>query len=286
MKQAVILSHFQAKILLDAGGLQQVEVSPNLGLTKTVADISKDGVCFWDLLTISWDTIKTIAKKPNTVFKITGSSIEKIQTISDLTGRVFSLYPTEKAPTMLVSGLLMHRVKGTDPLEDTKWKVKAISPAKGRVLDTATGLGYTAIMAARTADRVDTIELDPAAVEMTRQNPWSKELFENPAIVRHQGDAAQVVTTFEDNAFSAIIHDPPVIGLGGDLYGLAFYQQLFRVLAPRGRLFHYIGNPDSPSGKRTTQGVMRRLAEAGFERVATYPKAFGVTAYRAAPGRR
>ncbi len=279
-EKAVILSHFQAKILLDAGSLQQVEVSPDLGLTKITADISKDGVRFWEGLAIAWDDLKTIAKKPNTVFRISADSIEKIQAISDLTGRVFSLYPTEKAPTMLVSGLLMHRVKGTDPLEDTKWKVKAISPAKGRVLDTATGLGYTAIFAARTASRVDTIELDPAAVEMTRQNPWSKELFLNPAIVRHQGDAAHVIQTFEDSAFSAILHDPPAIGLGGDLYGKAFYQQLYRVLAPRGRLFHYIGNPKSPSGKKTTQGVMKRLAEAGFERVAPYPQAFGVTALK------
>jgi hypothetical protein len=56
------------------------------------------------------------------------------------------------------------------------------------------------------------------------------------------------------------------------------YAELFRVLRRRGRLFHYIGNPASPSGKSVTQGVVRRLKEADFTCVEPAPRAFGVVA--------
>jgi predicted methyltransferase len=45
-----------------------------------------------------------------------------------------------------------------------------------------------------------------------------------------------------------------------------------------GRLFHYVGNPDSPSGNSTTAGVIKRLNEVGFRDVQRVPAAFGVVA--------
>ncbi|MBI93769.1 MAG: hypothetical protein CME05_11270 [Gemmatimonadaceae bacterium] len=54
--------------------------------------------------------------------------------------------------------------------------------------------------------------------------------------------------------------------------------QQHRVLARHGRLFHYIGNLESPSGKRVVPGVIRRLEEAGFVDVKRHPEAFGVSA--------
>jgi predicted methyltransferase len=94
------------------------------------------------------------------------------------------------------------------------------------------------------------------------------------------GDAFEVVTTFEDQSFSRIIHDPPVISLAGELYSGVFYQQLFRVLKRGGRLFHYIGDLNSKSSGTITRGVLRRLQEAGFSRVVQTPEAFGVVAYK------
>jgi predicted methyltransferase len=71
-----------------------------------------------------------------------------------------------------------------------------------------------------------------------------------------------------------------MFSLAGDLYSLAFYQQAIRVLKHNGRIFHYIGDPESKTGVRVTAGVIRRLQEAGFRRVRRAPRAFGVVAYK------
>jgi uncharacterized protein len=88
------------------------------------------------------------------------------------------------APTLLISGIPMHRIKDTTPLLDTRQKLKALGKPYGRILDTATGLGYTAIQAAQTANQVITIEFDPAVHDICRLNPWSAELFTKPASSR------------------------------------------------------------------------------------------------------
>ena len=181
---------------------------------------------------------------------------------------------------MLIAGFVMHRIKDIDPMQDTLRKIAAISPVVGRVLDTATGLGYTAIEAARTADEVVTIELDPGAQEMARLNPWSRDLFTDPKIRQMMGDAFEVVPTFEDGSFDRIIHDPPVFSLAGELYSGAFYRELYRILKRGSRLFHYIGNLESKSSGTVAKGALKRLQEAGFARVVRRPEAFGFVAYK------
>ena len=53
------------------------------------------------------------------------------------------------------------------------------------------------------------------------------------------------------------------------------------ILAKKGgRVVHYIGDPQSPNGARTTRGVVERLRAAGFARVQPNPAAFGVVAVR------
>jgi predicted methyltransferase len=182
---------------------------------------------------------------------------------------------------MLLAGFFMHRVKGSDPMRDTEAKLATLRPVMGTVLDTATGLGYTAIAAARTTFEVTTIELDPTVLEIARRNPWSSELFERPNIRQLVGDAAALVRDMPAASVDRIIHDPPVLALSGDLYGLAFYRELARVLRPGGRLFHYVGRPDSASGAKVGRGVARRLSDAGFARVTPAPTAFGYVAEKA-----
>jgi uncharacterized protein len=275
------LSHYQAAVLLEAhrSGRDMVVVSLDLGLTTTEVMLTPDRLILPGAV-LAWNEIEEILRHDTACFAVENNRAQMIRGYSDLTGRVYGLMPTEAAPTMLISGLPMHRIKGTNPQRDTLAKIKAIAPITGRVLDTCTGLGYTAIEAAKTAEHVITIELDPAAQEMARCNPWSRSLFDNPRIEQIIGDAFEVVPSFEDGAFSCILHDPPTLSLAGDLYSGEFYQECYRVLRRNGKMFHYIGDPESKSGARTTKGVVRRLQEAGFTHVVSRPQAFGVVAFK------
>jgi uncharacterized protein len=277
-----VLSHFQADVLLEARGRGEgsVDVSVDLGLTVTTASLDEQGVRLSAGPWLSWGDVEHIAEEKAKCFLVESEGIRAIQVFSEETNWMRSLMATEGAPTTLVGGFPMHRIKDTDPLEDTRAKIKAIRPVTGRVLDTATGLGYTAIQAAETASEVVTVELDPAALEIARLNPWSRPLFQRENIRITIGDVYDEVERFEDSAFDRVIHDPPTLSLAGDLYSEAFYRQLYRVLGRRGRLFHYIGDPEGRTGRRTTDGVIQRLRAAGFERVDRRPKAYGVVAYR------
>jgi len=174
----------------------------------------------------------------------------------------------------------MHRIKGTDPYQDTLSKIKAVSPVVGRVLDTTTGLGYTAIEASRTAEEVITIEIDPAVLEIARLNPWSRALFDNPKISQLVGDTTEVVEEFHDKSFSRVIHDPPTFSLAGDLYSLTFYRQICRILRRDGRLFPLHWGLEQRAWAKSGKRASRRLQEAGFARVKPHPNSFGLIAYK------
>lgn len=275
----ILLSHFQTqRFPRNSEASASITLSPDLGLTTIEATLGPEGLFLPNGEHLDWDAIDEITGSENGCFAIRNGRPEKIQAFSATTNRVCSLMPTAGAPTMLVAGFTMHRIKGCDPYQDGLAKVQAIAPIRGVALDTATGLGYTAIEAARTAAHVHTIELDPGAQMIARQNPWSQTLFNHPAITQYMGDSAELVRTFPAGMFDRIIHDPPVVSLAGHLYGAEFYRELHRVLRAKGRLFHYIGNPESQSTRNATRGVIRRLRAAGFHRVRPCPEAFGVVA--------
>ena len=278
----IVLSHVEAKNILNArkAGHASVAVSLDLGMSTAEVAIEPVGVRLPDKQVLTWRHLEKIRSSERGCFLIEDNTPDKIQVFSEATNRLYSLMPTEAAPTMLVSGIPMHRVKGIDPYRDTLRKIKAIAPVVGRVLDTATGLGYTAIEAARTAEHVVTIEIEPAALEVARLNPWSQPLFANPRITQIVGDTIEEIEGFEDGTFARIIHDPPAFNLAGDLYSGAFYRQLFRVLRRGGRLFHYVGDLESKSGRTVARGAARRLQQAGFSRVVRRPRAFGLVAYK------
>jgi predicted methyltransferase len=278
----IVLSYLQAEALLAArqAGETQLLVSPDLGLTRSKVDIKLGGACLPDGQVLPWEDLETISDSERVCFLVEEEGLCKIQVFSETTNRLYSLMPTQGAPTMLISGIPMHRIKGIDPHQDTLRKIKTVAPIQGHVLDTATGLGYTAIQAARKAERVITIELDPAALEVARLNPWSGGLFENPKITQIVGDSFEEIRNFESGVFKRIIHDPPAFSLAGDLYSGEFYGELFRVLGRGGRLFHYVGDLESKSGRSVARGVIRRLGEAGFSRVVRRPEAFGLVAYK------
>ncbi|GAB4451430.1 MAG: methyltransferase domain-containing protein [Armatimonadaceae bacterium] len=279
----VVLSHFQGKTLLYARNEGIRSVSISLDLNRSISEVAVDegGVYLPDGQKLNWDQVAEIADRDTACYTVRNSEISRIFFFSDTTKRQCSLLATEKgAPTMLLAGFPMHRIKTIDPWEDTRRKIATIAPVSDRVLDTATGLGYTAIAAAETAIEVVTIELDPTVLEVCRRNPWSEPLFANPLIQQKIGSSYDRVPEFPDRYFARIFHDPPTFKLAGELYSGVFYQQLYRVLKPKGKLFHYIGDPDSKHGASTTRGVIRRLKESGFTKVVSHPEAFGVVAWK------
>jgi predicted methyltransferase len=278
----IVLSSYQLENLaeLQADRPDSVEMSPDLGLTSVTALITDEGIRFPDGELLPWRDAAEIRDADGRCFLVDQDGIQQVQVFSRTTNWSRSLLATAGAPTVIVSGFPMHRIKGTDPMADTLAKIRACGQVRGRVLDTATGLGYTAIEAAKYAREVVTVEVDPAAIAICRLNPWSSGLFDNPRISQVVGDIDDVIDTFDDGSFDIIIHDPPTMNIAGHLYGEAFYRKLYRVTARRGRVFHYIGDPTSRAAGRITTGVIRRLQAAGFQRVERKPEAFGVLAYR------
>jgi len=278
----IILSHFQATTLLEArqGGASSTQVSLDLGISVAQVQLEVHSVRLNQDQRLSWEAVGLIADSQSSCYIIEQGEARAIQIYSAATERLYSLYPTSGAPSLLISGIPMHRIKGTEPYQDTLEKIRTIKPIVGQTLDTATGLGYTAIQAAQTAEHVMTIEVEPAVLEVCRHNPWSQELFGNPKITLVSGDSFEVIAELRSASFTRVIHDPPAFSLAGDLYSGQFYRELHRVMRNRCRLFHYIGDPESKSGRSITAGVIRRLEQAGFRQIRRAPRAFGVVAMK------
>lgn len=278
MEEIYFLTFREARIILLSTG----EVRVNLDLRKTnrshVVIVKEDRAIFPDGSEVEKDILKRIAKDENTVYFLRKGQLYKAAIAAD---GFYKLVPTIP-PTIEINGIRMHRTKETNPLKDTRSKVEAVNPKDGEfVLDTCMGLGYTAIESAKRGAYVITIEKDPNVIELARLNPWSREVFTSQNIQLIQGDAFEVIRKFNDASFDAIIHDPPRFSLAGQLYSEEFYGELFRVLKPKGRLFHYVGNPGRRYRRKDLQrGVMERLRNVGFKRVRRIEEALGVVALK------
>lgn len=273
----MVFSHFQTRTLLDQSKPTMMPLSTDLGLSTVQVERMTSGWQLPDGQILTFAQIHIINEDKNSCFRIIDGQLKKVEAFSERTCRYYSLLPTEKSPTMLISGIPMHRIKGITPVEDTDRKIKALGKPYGTILDTSTGLGYTAIQAARTAEKVITIEFDSVVLEICRLNPWSRSLFTSPNIQILLGDSSVIAEIFPDKKFNAIIHDPPTFQLAGNLYAQTLYKTFHRILKDKGRIFHYIGNPNSRLGATTGRGVVMRLKAAGFS-VKPRGSAFGVLA--------
>ena len=198
-------------------------------------------------------------------------------------GSLIKLVPTEwDVPTFEIDGIKMLPTAQTSPLDDARRKVALVEPAGKAVLDTCGGLGYFAACSLEAgAGRIDSFEKNADVLWLRTLNPWSPD----PGLPEHGGrlhlvhaDVTAAITTLADASVDALLHDPPRFGIAGELYSLAFYRQLSRVLRPGGRLFHYTGSPNKlSSGRDLPREVARRLQQAGF---AAEPKLDGILAVR------
>ncbi|WP_456365217.1 class I SAM-dependent methyltransferase [Thermococcus sp.] len=259
----------------------------NLDLRKTnrTFEVLRQGDAFLlpDGTRVGRAVIERIAKDESTLYFVRGGAVYK----AAIAGRhYYKLVPTVP-PTIEIDGIRMHRTKGTNPLRDARRKVEAVKPGEGEtVLDTCMGLGYTAIEASKRGAYVITVEKDLNVLELAKINPWSRELFTGGKVQVVQGDVFEVVKKFREGSFDAVIHDPPRFSLAGELYSEEFYRELYRVLKPGGRLFHYVGNPGGRyRGKDLQKGVMERLRKAGFVGVKRVKEALGVAARKPEKGK-
>jgi predicted methyltransferase len=239
-------------------------VSLDLGISEASIEDRDDGVLLPDGSYVRFEELEMAAEKEDMVFFPCEDRLWMVAITDD---HYYKLVPTEGAPTLEIDGIRMHRTKDTTPEADAGRKVESLGIEGGNVLDTCTGLGYTALAAIdRGAQTVVSIEISREVLGIARINPWSRGLFEDPRIHLMIGDSYLLVKALPTCLFHYIIHDPPRLSLAGHLYSLEFYKSLYRVLRAGGRLYHYTGEP----GKRyrrldIRKGVMKRLRSAGFK---------------------
>ncbi len=185
-----ILASAEAERLLAALTVGERPASIGLDLVRSLVPAA-DNAATIDGFPVGREALHEIAEDENKCFEVVAGDVRAIAVLSGRVGRVRSLFPTADAPATLVAGFPMHRIKDTTSPADIRAKVRALGRPKGRLLDTATGLGCTAIELARISAEVVTVELDPAAIDLARRNPWSARLFSDIPLL--QGDVSEAI---------------------------------------------------------------------------------------------
>ena len=201
--------------------------------------------------------------KERTAYHWTGDGFEPIARFGS--GGLIKLVPTEwGAPTFEIDGIKMLPTAQVSPYADAERKVGLIQPQGKTVLDCCGGLGYFAAWCLRGGARqVLSFEKNPDVLWLRTLNPWSPAA--GGALTLTHGDISEHITHLPDASVDAALHDPPRFGIAGELYSQRFYDQLARVLKPRGRLFHYTGSPNKLTSRRDVpKEVATRLQQAGF----------------------
>ncbi|MFW9792904.1 MAG: RsmD family RNA methyltransferase [Candidatus Thorarchaeota archaeon] len=254
-------------------GFKHLELSMDLGRTITRVDLSEP---YWNP-----EQLEKITEDPESIFFVRDGEFYKAAISVD---HFYKLFPTgrKSAPALMIDGVLMHRVKDVDPIQDAEMKAELCARKGIDVLDICTGLGYSTIACLRRGVRsVITIEKDHHVLELSKLNPWSSELHSDERVSIIHGDAVERIEEFDAESFDSVLNDPPRFSMGSDLYGTEFYSQIFRVLKPRGILFHYVGSPGGRYRKRDLpKGVIQRLRHVGFEHVRRNNRTLGILAKR------
>jgi predicted methyltransferase len=180
----------------------------------------------------------------------------------------------------MIDGILMHRVKHTDPMTDAKTKAEISARPNIKMLDICTGIGYSTIACLeKGVSSIVTIERQHEVIDLARVNPWSQKLFKDERIDLVLDDAVKKISELGDKSFDSVLHDPPRFSLSPELYSTEFYTEIFRILKKNGILLHYVGSPGSRYRKRDFQkGTMSRLRDAGFRNVERKEEVLGVFA--------
>ena len=197
-----------------------------------------------------------LKKEEKVCFYWQDGEFKRIRFMGDETGMIYELVETAGRPMLKVSATPFH-----------KWdfikRIEADKP-KGVVLDAGTGLGYTAIAAAKTAKKVITVEVDSHVLQVQHLNPWSHEL-NAPNIEQVQDDITVYIRTFEDRVFDTIILDGGTPRSSGNFFSQENYNQVRRVLKRNGTLYHYLPDKGVTKGRDFPAEVIARIKKAGFK---------------------
>jgi len=238
-------------------GAAAVECSLDLDRSRTSAAVAADA---WTWRGRRYPYLERC--KDRTVYHWGG---EAFQPVARYTTSLVKLVPTPWGPpTFEIDGIKMLPTAHVSPYADAERKVGLIRPQGKTVLDTCGGLGYFAAACLQgQAQQVLSFEKSADVLWLRGLNPWSPR--EGGALTLTQGDITQEIVALPDGSVDAILHDPPRFGIAGELYALAFYRALARVLGRKGRLFHYTGTPNRlTSGRDVPNEVAQRLRLAGF----------------------
>ncbi|HLD87574.1 MAG TPA: methyltransferase domain-containing protein [Candidatus Nanoarchaeia archaeon] len=256
----------------------KVEISLDLGVTKSEIMIMGKVAHFPNGSKIPFSQLLRL--KDGAVYFIEKDQLKQVATFSEESNLHYKLIPTADWPTIALSSTPMHRHTRITPKVHAERMIVQISPVKGRVLDTCCGLGYTAILASKDAEKVLTYDIDPVVQEIAKFNPYSHDLFTKKNILLTHEDIFEAIQRMKDESFDRIVHDPPTPALAPDLYQQDFHKELFRVLRKGGILYHYCPRPKVTHGEILYPRIKAQLEKAGFKEVEYKEESSGIRAVK------
>ncbi len=195
----------------------------------------------------------------NVCYFVKDGLLYPLQFFDQVRGFSYQLVPTSFRPILRISATQMHKKPFLDRLEKER--------PSGVGLDGGTGLGYSVIVASRTATHVITVEWDPNVLEMATYNPHSRELFERENIRTILGDLTKEIKSFKSDWFDFIIQDGGMPKSSGEFFSQSHALELFRVMKRGGNLYFYLPRKGITKGRDFGQEQITRLRKAGFELV-------------------
>jgi uncharacterized protein len=199
-----------------------------------------------------------LKKDEKTCFFLQEGEFKRIRFQGEETGMIYELVETAGRPMLKVSATPFHKWDFIKRIEQDK--------LKGIILDAGTGLGYTAIAAAKTATKVITVEQDPHVLQVQDLNPWSLALIA-PNVEKVHEDITLYIRSFKDRHFDAVILDGGTPRSSGNFFSQEHYNQVRRVLKPRGSLYHYLPDKGIQRGRDFPAEVIARIKKAGFKNI-------------------
>lgn len=236
-------------------GKREILISLDLGFSgkKVKVDLFDQGIIFNETKI----EVPKVRDDDKSCYLILEDVFEKVQYSSG--GGIYKLIPTSFRPILQISGTSMHKQSFIERIEKDK--------LTGNILDSGTGLGYTAIVASKTASKVITIEVDEMVSEIQKINPYSQELFGNKKINLVQGDLVDEIQSFPDEEFNFIILDGGTPRSSGEFFSQKNYEQVFRVLKKGGKVYHYVPNYHVNRGTDFAGNISKTFKKIGFSKV-------------------